>query len=94
MSTETFWTKPGIWYPHDYGYLEGTVSGDGDELDVWLGSQERHTVTGVVCTVDLDEKDVELKLLLGCTVEERTRILEFHNAGTQGAFLLERDTST
>ncbi|MHC5721972.1 MAG: inorganic diphosphatase, partial [Nostoc sp.] len=25
-------------YPLDYGYLENTRSGDGDDIDVWIGS--------------------------------------------------------
>jgi len=28
---------PEMVYPLDYGYLEGTSGGDGNELDVWRG---------------------------------------------------------
>ncbi len=72
-------------YPFDYGYLEGTRSGDGDGVDVWVGSLPEGRVTGVVCTVDAKKRDVEVKILLGCTPEETREIVRFHNAGTQAA---------
>ncbi len=63
-------------YPLGYGYLEGTTSGDGQGIDVWLGSGDHIQVTGIVCTVDLRKRDAELKLL-GCTPEEARVISEF-----------------
>jgi len=44
---------PSVPYPLDYGYLEGTRAGDGDGIDVWIGSLPDKTVTAIVCTVDL-----------------------------------------
>ena len=76
---------PAVIYPLDYGYLEGTRSGDGDGVDVWVGSLAERGVTGVVCTVDAKKRDVEVKILLGCTSEEAREIVRFHNAGTQAA---------
>jgi hypothetical protein len=32
-------------YPLDYGFLDGTRSGDGAGVDVWLGSHDIHAVT-------------------------------------------------
>ncbi len=77
-------------YPLDYGYLEGTRSADGDGIDVWLGSLPDRTVTGVICTVDLSKRDAELKILLGCTLEEAKAILAIHNTGAQAGILVER----
>jgi inorganic pyrophosphatase len=54
-------------YPLDYGFLDETRSGDGAGIGVWLGSHERCTVTGIIYTVDLRKRDMEAKLLLGCT---------------------------
>lgn len=81
---------PGWNYPLDYGYLAGTRSGDGEGIDVWVGSQAEAGVTGAVCTVDLEQGDAELKLLLGCTPAEMQTILAVHNQGTQAAILVTR----
>lgn len=80
---------PEIVYPFDYGYLKGTTAVDGGGVDVWLGSVGRD-VTGVVATIDLLKRDVELKLLLGCDSAESTQIHAFHNHGGQVALFLPR----
>jgi inorganic pyrophosphatase len=77
-------------YPLDYGYLAGTTSIDGNEIDVWAGSLDRSFVTGVVATVDLTKRDAELKILAGCTKEEMETICKFHNSGSMSAMLIER----
>lgn len=79
---------PEFVYPFDYGYLEGTSGGDGQGIDVWLGTGDRSELTGIVCTVDLNKNDAELKLLLGCTAEERELILDVHNHAPQAALLV------
>lgn len=82
---------PTMIYPLDYGYLQGTHAADGNEIDCWVGSLPEHTVTGVVFTVDLLKRDLEGKLLLGCTAEEMQTILAFHNGGSMSAMLLVRE---
>ncbi len=82
---------PSFIYPLDYGYLERTESGDGSGLDVWIGSLPDRTVTAVLCTVDLEKRDAELKILLGCTPEEARQIAAVHSAGAQAAILIERN---
>ena len=82
---------PLFMYPFDYGYLEGAVSSDGGGLDVWVGSLPDRTVTAVLCTVDLEKQDAELKILLGCAPEEARQIAAIHNAGGQAGILIERD---
>jgi inorganic pyrophosphatase len=84
---------PDLIYPLDYGYLSGTQAGDGGGVDVWMGGSPAGGVTGVLCTVDLPKRDVELKLLLGCTPAEAQAALAFHNDGQQKALLLERDSA-
>jgi inorganic pyrophosphatase len=81
---------PDLVYPLDYGYLEGTTSIDGNAVDVWAGSLDRDTVTGVVATVDLTKRDTELKILIGCTKSEMETIYRFHNSGSMKAVLIER----
>jgi inorganic pyrophosphatase len=78
--------------PLDYGYLEGTVSGDGAGVDVWVGSLKGRAVTGVICTVDLLKGDVETKLLVGCSDEEAETALSCHNVGQQHGILVKRHT--
>lgn len=78
-------------YPHDYGYLEGTLAMDQGGIDVWRGSLHEQTVSAVICTVDLVKKDAELKILLGCTEEEAREILAVHNSGPQSGILLLRE---
>lgn len=81
---------PDVRYPKDYGYLAGTRSGDGDSIDVWIGSLPERSVSGAVVTVDLAKRESEIKLLLGCTPAEMRDILAFHQRGQQSALLLAR----
>jgi inorganic pyrophosphatase len=84
---------PSLIYPSDYGYLEDTRSADGDGIDVWIGSLFGHQVTGIICTVDLDQRDAEIKLLLDCTPQEAQTALVAHNTGSQAGMLIERSNS-
>ncbi len=70
---------PEILYSVDYGYLEGTSSADGGGIDVWRGSNPAGQIDAIICTVDLVKKDSEIKILIGCTEEEKKRVYEFHN---------------
>jgi len=79
-----------ILYPLDYGYLDGTVSADGDGLDVWLGSGDRSELSAVGVTFDPYKRDVEVKLLLGCTPDEVERISRFWNDHEMAHAFLDR----
>ena len=68
-----------IIYEVDYGYLEGTSASDGDGIDVWVGSNEDKKIDAIMSTVDLMKRDTEIKILIGCTEEEKKTIYEFHN---------------
>jgi inorganic pyrophosphatase len=81
---------PDMIYPLDYGYLKDTCSADNNEIDCWVGSLQDRRVTAVVFTVDLVKRDMEVKLLLGCTAMEMQQILAFQNTGPMSALLLER----
>ena len=58
---------PAFVYPVDYGYLENTSSMDGEGIDA------------IVCTVDLMKKDSEIKILIGCSEDEKQLVLDAHN---------------
>ena len=80
-----------IVYALDYGYLDGTTSTDGEGLDVWLGSDPDKKLDAIICTVDLDKGDAEMKLMVGCTAEEKAYIERFYNEyPNMGAKIIER----
>lgn len=74
---------PDLIYPVDYGYLENTNSMDGGGIDVWRGSLPTPIINGIICTIDLNKSDSEIKLILGCTPSEIEIILQEHNKFTQ-----------
>lgn len=81
-----------IVYELDYGYLDGTTSTDGEGLDVWLGSDADRKLDAIICTVDLDKGDSELKLLVGCTDKEKAYIERFYNEyPDMGAMIIPRE---
>ena len=84
---------PGLVYPLDYGYLEGARGADGDELDIWVGSLGLEKLDALVMTVDLDKRDAELKLMLGCTESEKQVVMDFLNGESMRAWLVQRDDS-
>ena len=69
---------PDFIYRVDYGYLKDTTSMDGAGIDVWVGSDEKN-VDAIMCIVDLMKKDSEIKILIGCTEEEKKIVYETHN---------------
>jgi inorganic pyrophosphatase len=77
-------------YPVDYGYLEGTTAGDGEGIDVFVGSVRPATLGAVVCTADGGKRDAELKLLLGCSEEDTAVIMHFLGRGDLAAILILR----
>lgn len=56
---------PDIVYPLDYGYAAGTSSGDGDAVDVFVGSRPDLGLVGLLLTADHRRGDREAKLLWG-----------------------------
>ncbi len=60
---------PEIIYPIDYGYIKGTRSTDGEEVDIFVGTAENGLV-GVLMTTDYRKGDREIKLLYNCTPQE------------------------
>ena len=69
---------PNFIYKVDYGYLKDTASMDGGGIDVWVGSGEKK-IDAIMCIVDLMKKDSEIKILVGCTEEEKLEVYKTHN---------------
>ena len=70
---------PDMIYPIDYGYLADTTAMDGGGIDVWAGSDPARGLDAVMVTVDLVKRDAEIKLLIGCTEEEKQLVWQQHN---------------
>jgi len=81
---------PDIIYPLDYGYLAGTTAADGGGIDVWRGSLDAARVTAAIVTIDTFKRDAELKLLVGCTIDEAGLALRTHEQPRQAALLIRR----
>ncbi len=69
---------PNFIYKVDYGYLKNTASMDGAGIDVWVGSGEKR-IDAIMCIVDLMKRDSEIKILVGCTEEEKLEVYKTHN---------------
>ena len=69
---------PNFIYKVDYGYLKDTASMDGGGIDVWVGSSDKK-IDAIMCIVDLMKRDSEIKILVGCTEEEKLEIYKTHN---------------
>ena len=69
---------PEFIYRVDYGYLKDTTAMDRAGIDVWVGSGEKR-IDAIMCIVDLVKKDSEIKILIGCTEEEKAIIYKTHN---------------
>jgi inorganic pyrophosphatase len=82
---------PDLIFPLDYGYLKGTSGGDGDGIDVWLGTAAHRKLTAVVCTVDMKKRDAEYKLIIGCTEAEIGIIEKFHNGKYMSCIIIRRN---
>ena len=70
---------PNLIYPLDYGYFADTISGDGACTDVFRGSKKTKHINAIIIAVDILKKDIEAKVLLGCTSEEEMIVLQFLN---------------
>lgn len=50
---------------------------DGNGIDIWVGSQKNRNLDTILCIVDRLKKDSEIKILYGCTDEEKDIIYNF-----------------
>jgi len=81
-----------IIYPLDYGYINGTVGPDGDEVDVFTGSTPNGLVA-LIAADDLRRADRDIKLLYNCSPEEiylANGFINFNPALMQGVLIMRR----
>jgi len=81
---------PNFVYPLDYGYLRGVKSSDGNDIDVWRGTGTASRVTGVACVADDTKGDIEIKVLLACTVIDMEIIYGEQNKAGLHALIIRR----
>ncbi len=62
-------------YPLDYARIEDMKSVSGHGVAVYLGSENRNKVSALVVAADILEKELDVKVLAGCTEEEIEEVL-------------------
>jgi inorganic pyrophosphatase len=75
---------PDFIYPVDYGYLRGTTAVDGNAIDVFKGTREDIGLDAIMCVVDLNKSDTEIKILYNCTETEKQLIVSIMNKKMRG----------
>jgi len=70
---------PDFIYKVDYGFLKNTTSMDGAGIDVWVGTDKEKCIDAIMCIVDLMKRDSEIKILIGCSEEEKKIVYKTHN---------------
>lgn len=81
-----------IVYPIDYGFVSGTKSSDGEEIDIFVGTADSGLV-GAIWTTDHRKGDRECKFLIDCTPEEVYLVngfLNFDRSLMEGRLVLRR----
>ena len=81
---------PDLIFPLDYGYLKGTTGGDGDGIDLWIGTAEHKKLTAIAGTIDMKKRDGEIKLLIGCTDDDIETIKKCHNNEFMSGIIVRR----
>ncbi len=66
-------------YPLDYARIEDMKSVSGHGVAVYLGSENRNKVSALVVAADILEKELDVKVLAGCTEEEIEEVLRHLN---------------
>jgi|SRR5690554_110955 len=66
-------------YPVDYGYLEDTQNEQSEGVAVYKGTMSDYMVTTLVVAADILKKEIDVKLLVGCSPQEEEEILRFLN---------------
>lgn len=78
---------PGFIYPVDYGYLNETTTVDGGGIDIFIGAAKSVGVDAIICVVDLNKNDAEIKILYNCTEEEKELIFSVMNDKMRGIMI-------
>lgn len=66
-------------YPTDYGHLTDTKSTSGQGVSVYVGSGSKFSISALIVAADILQKDLDVKILLGCNEDETEEVLRFLN---------------
>lgn len=78
-------------YDVDYGYIKNTKSADGGGIDVFVGSNN-NVIDAIICVIDLLKNDSEIKILIGCTDDEKNKVNAFlNNSEYMKAIMVKRN---
>ena len=66
-------------YTVDYGYIKNTNSMDNSGIDIFVGSNTHKNIDAIICTIDVQKNDSEIKVLIGCTEDEKIEVHNFLN---------------
>lgn len=81
-------------YPTDYGYLKDTRTSSGEGVSVYAGTGNRSRITALVVACDILAKELDVKVLIGCSDSEVEDILRFLNqTDLQKTVLIRRGNS-
>ncbi len=72
-------TYKNLVYPLDYARIEDMKSVSGHGVAIYLGSENRNKVSGLIVAADILEKELDVKVLAGCTDEEIEDVLRYLN---------------
>ena len=62
---------------------------DGGGIDAWKGTGGDY-VDAIIVTLDLGKKDSEIKILVGCSEDEKRLVIAAHNGEYQKGILIRR----
>jgi inorganic pyrophosphatase len=81
-------------YPVDYGCFMDMSTTESDAIHVYRGTKKPAMVQAVAVSVDILKRDMDVKVLYGCTEDEELEILRFLNqTDYQKCFLVHRGKS-
>lgn len=81
-----------IVYPIDYGFVNGTMASDDEEVDIFVGRSPTG-LTAAIVTEDFRKQDKEIKLIYNCDLAEIYLVNGFINFDTtlmQGKLLMRK----
>lgn len=64
--------------PVDFGHLKNDWAIQ-DQIDIFIGSSSNNNLKSIICTLDLNNKFTDLKVLYKCTIEEKNIIFSILN---------------
>lgn len=82
---------PRLVYPTEYAKIGEVSENGGTPLYCFIGSQKEKRASALIVQADILERELLVKVLIGCTEDEIERIIKFINAAEfQKAILIRR----